>query len=190
MKIILDNGHGINTPGKRSPYYGGIKLYEWEFNRDIVNRISRMLLQSGFSDVVILTDTIYDKSLGQRVSEVNNIHGEKILFSIHANAGGGTGFEVFTSIGETKSDTYATVLFQEFEKEFPNERTRRDMSDGDVDKESQFYILKYTNCPAVLSENFFMDNEHDFKIITSYDGREKIARYHFNAIQRILNQTK
>lgn len=41
---ILDNGHGNNTPGKRSPQFGENlpTLYEWEFNRDIVKRIAAM----------------------------------------------------------------------------------------------------------------------------------------------------
>ena len=39
--IVLDNGHGENTPGKRSPKLeDGSQFFEWEFNRDIVNRIA------------------------------------------------------------------------------------------------------------------------------------------------------
>lgn len=36
---------------------------------------------------------------------------------------------------------------------------RTDLSDGDKDKESGFYILKHTIMPAVLTENLFMDNK-------------------------------
>ena len=39
VKILLDNGHGYDTPGKRSPIWpDGSQLFEWEFNRDIVSR--------------------------------------------------------------------------------------------------------------------------------------------------------
>ena len=31
------------------------------------------------------------------------------------------------------------------------------MSDGDRDWEEDFYILRKSRCPAVLTENFFMD---------------------------------
>ena len=32
--VILDNGHGIDTPGKRSPIWeGNTQLFEWDFNR-------------------------------------------------------------------------------------------------------------------------------------------------------------
>ena len=32
-------------------------------------------------------------------------------------------------------------------------RLRSDYSDGDIDREEDFYILKHTLCPAVLTEN-------------------------------------
>ncbi len=42
--VILDNGHGIDTPGKRSPVWGDkLQLLEYEFNRDIVGKISNLL---------------------------------------------------------------------------------------------------------------------------------------------------
>ena len=42
--IILDNGHGIETPGKRSPIWkDGTQLFEWEFNRDVVRHIASKL---------------------------------------------------------------------------------------------------------------------------------------------------
>jgi N-acetylmuramoyl-L-alanine amidase len=59
-------------------------------------------------------------------------------------------------------------------------------SDGDVDKESNFYILKNTKCPAVISENFFMDNRLDCKLMQSEAGRMKIASAHARAIKKIL----
>lgn len=187
MKIILDSGHGVDTPGKRSPIYAGYQFFEWEFNRDIVNRICRILYHISDVSPIIVNSTIYDMSLPDRVNYINSIAGDKMLISIHANAGGGKGFEVFTSVGETKSDEYATIMMQEFEREYSGMKTRNDLSDGDPDKESQFYILKNTNCPAILTENFFMDQYDDYQLLTSYEHRERIARYHVATILRIVN---
>ena len=186
MTIILDNGHGYNTPGKRSPKYDGVILYEWEFNRDIVNRIIRMLQQEGITNVVQLVPNAYDMSLAERVERINRIDGQKVLFSIHANAGGGHGLEVFTSPGTTNSDLYATILIDEMASMFPEQRLRLDFTDGDADKESLFYILTKTNCPAVLSENFFMDNPSDCQLLKDHNTREKIAQAHVNAILKIV----
>jgi N-acetylmuramoyl-L-alanine amidase len=187
--VILDAGHGINTPGKCSPIWDdGSYLLEWEFNRDIVSRIAEGL--PGIQ-VVILVPEDADVDLGVRCYRANKVHASSpdgaFLISIHANAGGGKGWEAFTSQGKTLSDSYATILYEEAQSEFPDMRMRKDLSDGDYDKESSFYILRNTHCPAVLTENFFMDHEPDCRLIMSEYGRTKIANMHIRAIKRILS---
>lgn len=185
MKIvILDNGHGKETPGKRSPVWpDGSQLFEYEFNRDIVKRIANLL--SHKVETKILVPEITDISLGERCRRANQIYAgnkEAILISIHANAGGGTGWECYTTPGVTRSDVLATTLYEMAGKEFPNEKMRMDLRDGDPDKEENFYIIKNTNCPAVLTENFFMDTEKDCRLIMSNTGRQRIAEFHVKAI--------
>lgn len=187
---ILDNGHGQETPGKRSPVWkDGTQLFEYEFNRDIVKRIVQKLKCAGIEHKILVPE-LTDVTLGERCRRANKMHkdsGNKcFLISVHANAGGGTGFEVFTSVGTTKADAMATIMFKEMEKEFDGWKMRADYSDGDPDKESQFYILKNTNCPAMLTENFFMDTEKDCRLIMSDCGRERIAEAHFKAILKII----
>jgi N-acetylmuramoyl-L-alanine amidase len=153
------------------------------------------LLQRAKVDYHILVPETFDVSLKERCRRANVIHkennGEAFLISIHANAGGGTGWEVFTSIGETKSDGLASVFFKEAELSFGSEfKMRKDTVDGDPDKESDFYILKHTTCPAILTENFFMDTEKDLEFIISDSGRQRIAEMHVRAIYNYLNQTE
>ena len=190
--IILDNGHGVNTPGKRSPKWeDGTQLFEYEFNRDIVKRIAAMLAKDKIN-VIILVPESNDVSLQERCNRTNRIYknsgNNAILISVHGNAGGGTGWECYTTVGKTKSDSIATILCEEAAAEFAKDgwKIRSDMSDGDPDKESQFYILKHTNCPAVLTENFFMDNLKDCRFMMSEEGKNRIARMHYKAIKRIL----
>lgn len=190
--VILDNGHGIDTPGKRSPMWpDGSQLFEYEFNRDIVRRISDKLNKESISHYILVPETI-DISLSERIKRANAItkeyEGQSFLISIHANAGGGTGWEVYTSPGRTSSDTIATTFFKEFEQEFAPEgwRMRSDYSDGDPDKEDNFAILTRTTCPAILTENFFMDTEEDCRMLMSEEGRERIANAHVNAIKRVI----
>lgn len=189
---ILDNGHGDNTPGKRSPDSWGddFRLYEWEFNRDIVSRICRMCDREGIEYRVLVPES-NDISLKLRCDRANEIYSETggkcFLLSIHANAGGGTGWECYTTKGVTKSDRIAQILADEWLKEFGNDwRVRSDYSDGDADKESQFYILQHTKCPAVLSENLFMDNKRDCQYIMTDAGRERIAKVHFETLKRLI----
>tara|TARA_R100001510_G_C7645580_1_gene202932 strand:- start:499 stop:1185 length:687 start_codon:yes stop_codon:yes gene_type:complete len=198
---IFDNGHGglidgvYQTQGKRSPEWpDGNILYEGEFNRSIVNRLMKMCNSNGI-DAVNLVDTPVDISLRERVNSANKIakSSEKpcIYVSVHANGfsdESANGWEVFTSQGETKSDEIATVLLEKAEAEFPNYKMRKDTRDGDVDKESNFYVLINTSMPAILSENFFMTNYREcHEILMSEPGRDRVAKIHFEMIQQMEN---
>lgn len=189
--IIIDRGHGENTPGKRSPIWkDGKQLLEWEFNNDIATRIAHKLAAEGIRNRLLVVEK-EDISLQERCNRVNNIckmHGNSncILISIHANAGGGTGFEVYTSPGITKADEYATKMIESYKLYFPNERIRTDYTDGDPDKEARFYMLQKSQCPAILTENLFMDNESDCRKLMDSNFREKIAEAHVLAILRML----
>ena len=189
--IIIDAGHGNNSPGKRSPIWkDGKQLFEWEFNRDIATRIAHKLAAAGIRSRLLVTEK-EDIQLSERCRRVNNIcrmHGKDncILISIHANAGGGTGFEVFTSHGNTKADEYATIMLDTLKYSFPKEKIRTDYSDGDADKEARFYMLQKSQCPAILTENLFMDNETDCRKLMNDDFREQIADAHVRAIFQML----
>lgn len=188
MKVLLDNGHGRETPGKRSPVWSdGSQLFEWEFNRDIVKRIAERLKVSEIDAVVIVQEET-DIALGERCRRVNKYGKDALLISIHANAGGGTGWECYTSPGQTESDNFARILCDQARLDLPEWKMRFDISDGDPDKEEAFFILKNTICPAILTENFFMDTETDCRFIMSSVGRERIARMHATAIIKMLNQ--
>lgn len=187
--VILDNGHGIETPGKRSPVWGdGSQLFEWEFNRDIVNRIMAKCSRAGIQAVKLVPET-FDVPLAERCKRANRWHdvnGESIVVSIHANAGGGTGFEVYTSPGETKADEIATALIDQLQQDFPEIKMRKDLADGDPDKEANFYILKHTKAPAILAENLFMDNEQDCRLLMAEDFRERLADSYVEFLKKVV----
>jgi len=195
MIILLDAGHGgiINgvyqTAGKRSPIWSdGSQLYEGEFNRWVVNGLSEKLSLQGIPYVLICPEQ-RDVSLKARVNRANAYANQPCIYvSVHSNAGGGSGFEVFTSEGKTESDLIANFFAEEFRNEFPDSRLRADLSDGDYDKDRNFYVLKNTKMPAVLTENFFMDNEDECRriLLTSW-GRAKIVDFHEKAIVKYLN---
>lgn len=196
---LFDNGHGgiidgvYQTSGKRSPRWDdGTILYEGEFNRAIVNRLVKLCKDNGI-DYVNLVDTQKDVSLGDRVRSANSYAKSSkkkcIYVSIHANGfdkESANGWSVYTSPGKTKSDGIATTLFNKSAAEFPGEYMRRDTTDGDPDKESNFYVLVNTSMPAILSENFFMTNyDNCHKYLLPEEGRDRIAKIHFQMIQEI-----
>lgn len=193
LLIILDNGHGglINniyqTKGKQKKWADGTHIYEGEFNRAIVRGIAEELVKLDI-DFMILVPGEDDLGLLNRAKLANAQRKRSLLISVHANAGGGKGVEIFTSPGETKSDKVATVFGEEYQKEFPTHHLRTDYaSDGDLDKEARFTILTKTAMPAILTENFFMDNYCECKgILMTEKGRERIIRYHVEAIKRVI----
>lgn len=184
--ILLDNGHGIETKGKRSPVWNdGTQLLEYDFNRRVVNKITAGLKRLGITYRTIVPE-INDIPLSERCKRINK-YPDAILISVHANAGGGKGFECFTSYGDTKADPLATIIYNEAMQELEEFTMRNCMIDGDPDKESQFYILKNTKCPAILTENLFMDNKVECDFLMSEVGQRRIASFHISAIKEMLN---
>ena len=194
---IFDNGHGgivdgvYQTPGKRSPVWpDGKQLFEGEFNRAIVNRLMDKCEANGI-DAINLVNTPNDISLTERVNTANKLakSSEKpsIYVSVHANGFNeeqANGWSVYTSKKTTKSDGIAKILLDKAIAEFPGEYMRGT-------KESNFYVLRNTSMPAILSENFFMTNSDNcHKYLLSEDGRDRVAKIHFEMIQQIESENK
>lgn len=183
MKILIDPGHGIDTPGKRSPD-GLFREYLW--NRQIADLILEGLVSAGIDASLVVTET-NDVSLRNRVNRVNTIcnrlgASNVLLVSIHANAAGNgsawmnaKGWSCYTSKGKTKSDQVAECLYDAFEAEFQDRKIRKDMSDGDRDWEENFYVLQKSKCPAVLLENFFYDNREECAWMLQEETKKRIA---------------
>ena len=193
MKILIDNGHGENTPGKRSP--DGI-FREYKYAREIAEDIERELRTKGYDAERIVKESI-DVPLEERARRVNEYCGRLgasnvVLISVHCNAAGNgewktaRGWSAYTSKGKTKSDELATMLYEEAEQNFRGHKIRADYSDGDPDWEEGFYILKKTKCPAVLTENFFMDNKDDVSYLLSLEGRTQIVKTHVDALAKYV----
>lgn len=195
MIPILDNGHGgmiggqYQTPGKRSPNWPKGILYEGMFNRWFINRLIEKLDRAGIPYFHVSPE-MDDIPLWQRVDRANKIHGKHpntYFLSIHANAGGGEGIEGFTSPGQTKSDEIAEVFLTNLEKKMPDHKFRFDRSDGDVDKESKFFVLTRTSCPAFLFESGFMDHPADYDRLWSEEYLEKMVDSFFFTIKQLYN---
>lgn len=196
MKILIDAGHGVDTPGKRSPD-GVFREYYW--NRLVADKLQAQLLLNGIDAELVVPET-HDISLSQRVARVNEVCSrvgadEVILVSIHANAAGdgsrwmgAKGWSCYTSPGETKSDKLAECLYDAFEEEFRDRKIRKDMSDGDRDWEANFSLLSKTRCPAVLLENFFYDNEEECAWLMQQDTRIRIAEAAAKGIMKYLKR--
>lgn len=196
MKILIDNGHGSNTAGKRSP--DGL-FREYAYAREIAAEVTYQLRRKGY-DAELLVPELYDVALIERVHRVNvkcqsNGASNVLLVSIHCNAAGNgkewksaRGWEAWTSPGQTEGDKLAECLYESALESFAaGTPIRSDWGDGDFDKENHFTILSKTLCPAVLTENFFQDNKEDVEFMQSESGKKAIVKCHVNGIINYIN---
>ena len=217
---LLDPGHGgfidgiYQTAGKRSPEFpDGSRLYEGEFNRDVVSRImdlcSGMWGEKGMYlkedgqpirrkhwakfavDAINLVDTEEDVSLRRRVSDANKIHREKgncIYISVHANAFG-NGRDFNNAKGTCTFYHYRSatgeVLAKSLQKWLSELTPFHDRGIRANETWANFYVLRKTHMPAVLSENGFMTNFDDAINLMDPSVRQAIANAHYNMIMEI-----
>nr|DAX20117.1 MAG TPA: Cell wall hydrolase autolysin [Caudoviricetes sp.] len=197
MKILIDNGHGSNTSGKRSP---NGSILEYKYTREIAQRVVDELKARGYDAERIVTEE-YDVSLGERCRRVNakcKAHGSHnvLLVSIHNNAAGAggwmnaRGWSAYTTKGRTLSDTLADCLYKAAESYLVGQKIRKDTQDGDPDWEENFYIIRNTLCAAVLTENFFMDSREDVAYLLSEAGKMAIVKTHVEGIIAYIKSQK
>lgn len=176
----------------------GFTIYEGQINRAIGTKLIALMKDASMPYKDISVNTFEDISLGKRAERANDYYGKNrncYLLSIHSNAASakiagkgekGRGFEVYTSQGETKSDTLATIAAKHYKQEFKDFRFRQDMTDGDADKEANFALLRNTVCPAFLVENLFFDNREEAKFLMSESGQMRIAQCLFKVVTEIF----
>lgn len=191
MKILIDNGHGIDTAGKRSP---DGSLREYKYAREIAERIVSELKKQGFDAERIVTED-NDVPLSERVRRANDIYRatgkQAVLVSIHCNAAGNgsqwmnaRGWSAHVSLNaSTRSKAFARSLIEAAE----NEGVKVRKYAHQVPYWSQnLAICRDTICPAVLTENLFQDNKEDVAFLLSEAGKETIVSLHIKGIINYL----
>lgn len=179
-----DGGHGIDTARKRSPD-GVLREYAWA--RDTGEIFAQTLNANG----VICTNVVPEETdipLPERCRRINLITRERkdnVHVSWHVNAAGmgdkwydarGWQVHVYTnpSVGSRKLACYA------FDEAKGHNFKVRPESPGMPFRPKNLAILRDTDCPAILVENFFMDNKEDYEYLLSpnsiYECADVVAR--------------
>lgn len=212
MKILIDNGHGADgyTNGKYSPIIDGMSIEhdqtvyehrfrEGNFNRLVAVELVTKLRDLGYDAARIVTED-RDVPLMARVERVNSwcrrLGKDNVLFiSVHANAAGNgdkwynaRGFSVWVAKQSSAKSRKLAQLFTATATEASL------MGNRSVPKEhywqADYFVLKHTLCPAVLTENMFYDNRDDLSFLGTCEGRERVVELHVNALLKYLkNET-
>lgn len=173
MKIAIDDGHGMETAGKRTPAFSdGSVMRENEFNRAVVSYLHDELIRNGFS-VVLTAPEDTDTSLATRVQRANDAKADCFI-SVHANAFGSqwndaNGIESFVyALNDAKTTGLARCVQHELVRE-------TGLRDRGVKENPTLYVLRKTTMPAVLCECGFMTNVIEAKLLKSDAYRKKCA---------------
>ncbi len=172
LKVAIDNGHGINTAGKRTPKFeDGTQIREWQFNFPTAVKLKEELDRCGF-ETLMVSPTNQDTPLATRVKRSNDFKAD-VFVSIHFNAYKGVwgthgGVDTHYYKGTKKG---GEVLASCIQYELVKATGLRDR--GIVP--NNFYVTRKTVAPAVLVECGFMDNKDEAKLMLDENYQLKCA---------------
>ena len=185
----------MNTPGKRSP---DGRLLEYAYAREIAHRIESRLDEEGINCKRIVPEET-DVNLNERVRRVNAVcreHGadDVLLVSIHVNASGdgsqwmkASGWQACLSANASDaSKRFARTLYEAAGSEGLKLRRYTSREPWFV---QNLAICRDTLCPAVLTENLFMDNREDMEWMLGETGKKSIADLHVKGIMDYIDDT-
>ena len=183
--VYLDDGHGAETPGKRTPRFpDGHIMHENAFNAAVVRQLAAILTAHGLT-VILTSPETSDTPLVTRIRRANLHHAalmkqesfRSVLVSVHANAAGsgstfngGQGVEVFYYEGRFRKESaiLAADVHREIIKGTPQ-------TDRGV-KTANFYMIRQPAMPSILIEGAFMTNRHEAELLESDAFRQECAR--------------
>jgi N-acetylmuramoyl-L-alanine amidase len=151
--VVLDPGHGGYDPGAVA--FG---LKEKDLNLVLALKIAEKL--EGVKVLLTRERDIY-VSLADRVALSRRAEPDLFL-SLHANAGGGRGFESFIYSGLGAKDP-AVAVQKALHGEVMGALNRWEITDRGM-KRAAFYVLRQNPNPAVLIESLFLDNAREAEI--------------------------
>ena len=177
VKIALDAGHGINTPGKRvMKRFDSKETREWTLNSRVAEYVEEYLKEYEGYQLLRVDDRTgkRDVPLSERTKKANDWKAD-IYISIHHNAGinGGSGGGI-TVYRYTNSSKFTKAM----QKRLYDELIKHTGLKGNRANplgEANFHVLRETNMAAVLIENGFMDSRTDVPIILSDAHARKTA---------------
>lgn len=179
-KIGIDDGHGYETAGKRTPD----GYHENYFNEKVKKYLIPELKRNGFS-VVDCSPMTSDNSLADRCKRANSAN-VNIFVSIHANAYGtgwnnADGVETYYYPGSGNGQRLASLV--------QNELLKGTKQDNRGVKSANFYVLRNTAMVAILVEAAFMTNKKEAELLKSAKFQKETAQDICRGICKYFNKS-
>lgn len=180
-KILIDRGHGGSDPGAVG-YVKEIEItHAW--GAELANKIVRLggnvyLLQDG-------TDANSDLSVP--VNEANAYGLPWLYVSIHANAGGGTGYETYLYSGSWNNASTANLGWA-VHNAYGAVAQKYGLANRGL-KAADFYVLRTTYNRACLLELAFVDKQFDANLLTNATFRSEACEALARALMKEAGQT-
>lgn len=175
--IALDDGHGLGTAGKRTPYIPSIgrKIRENEFNEKVTLFLKLELERCGFR-TLLTAPTDADTPLQARTDAANSM-GADALVSNHYNAFDGK----FDGPGKDAEGHSLHVYYNDAKDRKLAENIAKYLKQGTKQVyrgiiEQNLHMTREFDGPAVLVENGFMDNEREALLMINEDFQRETAR--------------
>lgn len=166
MRICLDPGHdGVIDPGavgQGGTLESDVALAVCQYAKDFLEANGHEVMLTRSAPDADVNELYVRTAMAQE-------WGADIFVSVHCNSFSDPethGFEVWTTRGQDDSDALATALFESIQSNFPQLFGRQDTSDGDVDKEAGFAVLK-GGMPSALIELAFVSNPEEELILSN-----------------------
>ncbi|WP_078381402.1 N-acetylmuramoyl-L-alanine amidase [Sutcliffiella halmapala] len=177
--IVLDPGHGGQDPG--AVYQS---LLEKNLNLEMATRVREQLERNYETRIAMTREGDTTVSLEARTNLANSLKAD-YYFSIHFNAGGGTGFESYRYNGTVSNQTivYQETIHGEIVRVIAGKYNKRDRGI----KTANFHVLRETNMPAMLIEILFIDNEGDRALIVNETFKRDVAAAIVEGIAKALS---
>lgn len=184
MKICIDPGHGGKDPGAIGPGEKKEKIIVLA----VAKKLEKLLQE--IHKVLLTRRGDFFVGLNDRAIMANAFNADLFL-SLHCNGSASaraSGFEVWTSRGKTRADDVATSISKAWAEAFPDVVIRGDWSDGDIDKESNFCVLRRTSMPAVLIELDFITNSKMETLLSNAAYQDLMAVALFRGIEEAFKE--
>nr|WP_092069538.1 N-acetylmuramoyl-L-alanine amidase [Dendrosporobacter quercicolus]NSL47509.1 N-acetylmuramoyl-L-alanine amidase [Dendrosporobacter quercicolus DSM 1736]SDL92324.1 N-acetylmuramoyl-L-alanine amidase [Dendrosporobacter quercicolus] len=162
MKITINGGH---CPGLDSGAVGATGLQEAVVVKGVMQRVAGYLRDIGAVVLEVQKNELY------QITDTSNRFGADLFVSIHCNAA--------VNRAAQGTETYCYSLGGQGEKLAGCIQRQIVNSLGTVDrgvKTAGFYVLKNTDCPAVLVELAFISNPEDEVLLADAGKRDEFAR--------------